>query len=928
MGDKPAGSYHPMSNQPTKAERKKYKFLVAIAFGLLGFCVNFYPLHFFIPPHKASLVVGLVFPMLISLSWGWRYGLISLILGMGGQTMWFLWVPINGWAPFVAIPVYNLWILWHGWCAEKKNTWFANYYLAEIAFRIFNTIILYTIFRWVWQFNPSPWAPAVKLTTAPVAFVNFIAIKQFAEGLIIVLAAHVLLNFQVIQKVLLIDRKRQVNTGYIISAFVLFGFVFWFIAGFSDYLYSANKLQFLLSHQNQSLAESLALQVPGYELFTRTLFILTCLVAGLVVATYASRLKESEAAKEEAYQIINMSNSVAFLWQNREGWPVEFVSDNVQRLFGYSDKDFISGDISYVAVIHPEDLQRVADEVAFFSAQKESLFFEHEPYRIITKNNEVRWVSDSTHIRRDDQGEITHFQGIVENITKRKEAEEQLKAKHEEWEKTFNSIPDIITLQDQNMRIVRANQAAYDFFEMASGDLIGAHCYDIFRGISAPCSDCPMVETIKDVKNHSAIIHHENMGKIFQVTSSPILDQNHEVQYLVHIAKDITEQKRIEEELFQAHKMEAIGTLAGGIAHDFNNILTAIVGYSEMAILDLPDDSKAKRKIELVLKSGQRAADLVKQILTFSRKTDHKLEPLSPHLVIKEALKMLRSSMPTTIEFQVDIDKECGTIMADPTNIHQIIVNLCTNALHALEAEKGMIGVSLQRVEMGIDEIRGEPDVSPGPFIVLTVSDTGCGMDQDTLGRIFDPYFTTKELGKGTGLGLAVIHGIIRDYHGFIRVESHPGQGSSFSVYIPALPLETATSADTEKKGSLPTGTERILVVDDEVMVVNLHRQILDQLGYQVSATTDSRDALQKICADPDQFDLIITDQTMPHLTGGELAQEILKKRHDMPIIICTGYSSVLPQEEALALGIKKYVRKPVDRRSLAHIVRQVLDED
>ncbi len=392
------------------------------------------------------------------------------------------------------------------------------------------------------------------------------------------------------------------------------------------------------------------------------------------------------------------------------------------------------------------------------------------------------------------------------------------------------------------------------------------------------------------------------------------------------LEKEIRERKQIEKKLLQAQKMEAIGTLAGGIAHDFNNILAAIMGYSEIIKLSIPDDSKATKNIDQVLKACNRAAALVQQILTFSRKSDHHLIPLAPHLLIKEALKMLRASMPTTIKIQDDIDSECGKVMADSTNIHQVIVNLCTNSLHAMENEKGVLSVSLYRKEISDEEIAGEPNVSSGPFIVLKISDTGHGMDQATIEQIFDPYYTTKEVGKGTGLGLSVIHGIIQDYHGFIRVESELGKGTTFYVHIPVLQQETSTADEVKTDEPLPTGTERILVVDDESMIANLNKTILEQLGYEVTATTQSLDALEKIRTDPDQFDLIITDQTMPNLTGAELAQEVLSIKHNMPIILCTGYSSVLSEEDALAIGIKKYVKKPVNRTALAKIVRQVMD--
>jgi len=513
--------------------------------------------------------------------------------------------------------------------------------------------------------------------------------------------------------------------------------------------------------------------------------------------------------------------------------------------------------------------------------------------------------------------------------TRLEEKVRELEAVRDKWTRTFQALGDILTLMDRDMRILQGNEAACQFFKITSEEMVGKLCYELFRDTSSgPCQGCPFSAALLDGKPHSAIITHERLGKIFHVTCSPVLDEHNNVEYFVYVAKDITEQKKLEEELFQAHKMEAMGTMAGGIAHDFNNILSAIIGYTELAKIDiLRGGGKPVDDLDQVIASGKRAADLVRQILSFSRKSPQQVvAAITPHIIVKEALKMLRASLPATIEINDDIDSHSGTIMADPTTLHQIVVNLCTNAFHAMENEKGILTIRLLPKTLTTGDVQLESGVTPGPFVELMVRDTGTGMDKVTLARIFEPYFTTKDIGKGTGLGLALVYGIVKNLNGLIRVQSEVGKGTTFRVYFPAIREKQAEEAPRQPE-SLPTGTERILFVDDEPTIVNLQKKFLEILGYTVTGMGDSEDALALFKEDPNAFDLLITDQTIPHLSGAELAREVLKLRADMPIILCTGYSSVLSEQQALEIGIRKYLLKPVDKGDLARSVRGVLDE-
>jgi len=388
------------------------------------------------------------------------------------------------------------------------------------------------------------------------------------------------------------------------------------------------------------------------------------------------------------------------------------------------------------------------------------------------------------------------------------------------------------------------------------------------------------------------------------------------------LSREMVERKRAEAELRQAQKMRAIGTLAGGIAHDFNNILTAIIGYTQLAKEGMDADASGRSYLDEVFNAGMRARDLVQQILTFSRQSEQEKKPIEIHLIVKEALRLLRASLPANIEIVQNIPAHCGTVLADPTQIHQVVMNLCTNAYHAMQEKGGTLTISL--AETAAHEI--SPPLPPGDYLQLVVSDTGCGMDTATLERIYEPYFTTKEAGKGTGLGLAVTHGIVESHGGQIRVVSTTGLGSTFSVYLPRHKNLPADSPLTAEIAEIRGGSERILVVDDEKEIVQLHELYLSKLGYRVSSMSDSTAAYEHFRTNPEGVDLVITDMAMPSLTGLDLARRMLAERPDLPIILCTGYSEVINAESAIQAGIRAFLLKPFQEKELLSLVRKVLD--
>ncbi len=416
-------------------------------------------------------------------------------------------------------------------------------------------------------------------------------------------------------------------------------------------------------------------------------------------------------------------------------------------------------------------------------------------------------------------------------------------------------------------------------------------------------------------------------GSLFDVetTVSPVrVGTSENVTNFVAQQRDCTNEAQLERQLRQAQKLEAIGTLAGGIAHDFNNILASIIGYTEIALHDyLGPDHPAGRLLKEVIKAGGRARDLAEQILTFSRRSEQSLAPVSLDSIIKEALRLLRATLPTTIAIKLHCRSQGGVVMADPTGLHQVVLNLCTNAAHAMGDRGGTLEISIDDYELATDKQAEKLGLKPGVYQILTVSDSGRGMDRQTIERIFDPYFTTKGPGEGTGLGLALVHGIVTGLGGAVQVQSEIGTGSSFKCWLPLA--EEAVPLPDDEDDRVPRGSENILLVDDESSVVAMASEMLGNLGYHVRPFTDSRRALEAFTINPAAYDLVITDQTMPGVTGLELAAAVKAARPDCPVLICSGYAEFAGADAVEQTNLGRLLRKPLTRVELARSVRQAL---
>jgi len=500
-------------------------------------------------------------------------------------------------------------------------------------------------------------------------------------------------------------------------------------------------------------------------------------------------------------------------------------------------------------------------------------------------------------------------------------------------DKYIRSLPGLFYVFDEQ-QFIKWNSEWETVTGYSSEELATKHGTDFFEGENQKLIRETMLTVFQE---GSAEVEAELMtksGKTIPYYFTGVREEIDGTNHLIGLGIDITARKQAEQEnailelqLRQAHKMEAIGTMAGGIAHDFNNILAAILGYADLAKDDIPASSPAKQQVEQVLKAANRAKELVHHILTFSSMSVpvEAYSTIELSSTVKEVLNFQRSIIPTSISIMSDIDENCGHIKGDPTQIHQVLMNFCTNASHAMEENGGILDIGLHKVELSSDDLITEPSLCAGTYILLSASDTGTGLAPDLMGNVFDPYFTTKEVGKGSGMGLAVVQSIVKNHEGFVKVDSTLGKGSTFKAFFPMIECDAIVETAGEANDS-PTGIERILFVDDEEMLADIGKTIFERLGYSVTAMTDSTAALNLFRSDPSQFDLVITDQTMPNIPGTELAKQLLQIKPDIPIILCTGHSSTIDEVKAQEIGIREYIMKPVTKAIISKLIRKALD--
>ncbi|MFH1080229.1 MAG: PAS domain S-box protein [Pseudomonadota bacterium] len=650
------------------------------------------------------------------------------------------------------------------------------------------------------------------------------------------------------------------------------------------------------------------------------------------------KLAGEELEKSEArYQaIVEAQDDAICRWL--PDTTLTFANARYLELFGMEQKKI--NHQKWIELLPTDEQDRVASFYPELVTPPQKTTYEHD---VKLEDGSLRTFLWTDMPLFDDQGVCVEFQSTGRDITERKQAEEALRESKQQLSYIIDFLPDATFVIDRSGEVVAWNRAIEEMSGVKASDMLGKNDYEYslpFYGIRRPLlidlvfmSGEEIEKNYHSIRREGDIILAEADVPIRGETRSlwgiarPLYDRDGYISGAIESIRDITDLKKLQTQLRQAQKMEAIGTLAGGIAHDFNNILSAIMGYTDMALEKIEKNSLLRHYLEQVFKAGERARDLVKQILVFSRQNEEQLRPLRVSPLIKEMLKLMRSSLPSTIQVLQEIQTDPDTVLADPTHIHQIMMNLCNNSVHAMRERKGILKVRLVSEKIKTGAPSAPHGLVSGMYLKLTVSDTGTGIDPMFIGRIFDPFFTTKKPGEGTGLGLSVVYGIAKSCGGGVTVQSEAGKGTDIHVYLPLL-TETGGEKEEKVSESIPQGRECILFVDDDEMLVEIGKDMLTDLGYEVAGKTDSLEALKLFHARPDRFDLVITDMTMPNMTGIELAQEVIRFRPGLPIILCTGFSEALTPEKVKAMGIGALIMKPIVKLQLAKAIRMVLNQE
>jgi len=629
-------------------------------------------------------------------------------------------------------------------------------------------------------------------------------------------------------------------------------------------------------------------------------------------------LRESEHRHERSQEIAHLGSWELDVAADRLTW-----SDETFRIFGLKPQEFAATYEAFLAAVHADD--RKAVDAAYQGSLRDGCDGYEIEHRVVRRDTgEVRSVHEKCEHVRGSSGRIVRSIGMVHDITERKQAESLRRALSEQERLRLGAAVELaseaVVMADPDGRILYVNAAFERINRLRKDAAVGRNYFDIVAGDTGAAAFRSAVWHGEDWNGHITLARPGERAVELEVVATTVKDP----PGILITERDITQEFILQEQVRQAQKMEALGTLAGGIAHDFNNILAAITINTELALLDTEQDCPARESLPLILRAAERGKELVKQIVTFSHHKEWERTPLRIAPVVQEALQLFRATLPGTVALHEAIRADDATVEAHPAQIHQVLSNLCQNASLAMKGKPGRLEVKLDAVEVDAAMASRHSGLKPGPYVRLAVADSGCGMPREIIDRIFEPFFTTRSPGEGSGLGLSVVHGIVRSYGGAITAYSEVGKGSTFSVFLPLLPQETQPS-EAVAAPAAETGSERILLVDDDAGQLKSLARMLERLGYKITARASGRTAAAAFKKDPQAFDLVITDQTMPGTSGIELARDLVKVRPDIPIILNTGFSEKVNGEAVGKDGIRAFIMKPFTARELSGLIRKVL---
>ena len=956
-----------MNGQKTRS----YKVAVALAFGLIGFGVNFLNIEILEgATFKISILAGLFFPLLIALAWGWRYGLLAALAG-GCQTMWLLWHS-DGWGILYSVPVFTLWIVWHGWWAERRSgdhPWYTASFAVEVPFRIVIELGFLVVFRWLVSLNPPPWNPAISWDHVSSAWLQTVAIKHTITAYILLTVAYATLSLGTVRQFFgLPPRPARRDTRTIYAGSALFALLLLMLDILVRY--------FVFPQEGQTFWNIVLHGASAHGMFMRTVYLAVVMFAGVVLARMNLRRVELQNLLDRRNRILAAIRNVNQLIV-REKNPLQLL-DKACRLLaenqGYYNvwivlmkngrpsepffhTGFNGGFTPMAERLRAGELPSCAQAAL---SSDDVQIIDHPPVqcagcplassyaggaglslRIEHDGHVFGWMSLSCLKKfarsAEEHSLLMEVVGDIAFALWAIEAEKQRETVADKYAAVLATTTTAVVACDLNGRITVFNPGAEKLFRCSADEVTGSH-------ITNFCPEDHMeeqTEMMRRVREKETVADYESElltadGRRVpvEITLSLNTDAQGRPQGINAIFRDNTERKQAEAEreklqfqLTQAQKMESVGRLAGGVAHDYNNILSVIIGNAELALGKVSPGDSLHADLKEILDAAERSADITRQLLTFARKQTIQPDVLDLNERLEGMLKMLRRLICEDINLSLHPGPGRMTVFMDPTQLDQILTNLCVNARDAID---GVGNVTIKTDHVRFDEkyCADNPEFIPGEFIMLSVSDNGCGMDSDTRANIFEPFFTVKSVGEGTGLGLATVYGIVKQSNGFINVDSEPGRGTTFRIYLPRHAGE-AGPIEAQKVAETPTGLgETILIVEDEASILKLTQTILEKLGYTVLAASTPGRAKVLLEEHTGHIQLLITDVVMPETNGRDLAESLKAQYPMLKVLFMSGYTaSAIAHRGVLNSGVN-FIQKPFSIRALAVKVREVLDQD